>query len=386
MLSINIMKIKAMARESRFAALLTLTLVAILYSTQPGRAQGCVAARGAGQICSAAAVHPGETLPPASGFQASVNYRWFKSDRHFVGDEEQTQRQAEGSEVINRSHFIDVGVAYAIDPRWSVSVTFPFTAHDRSQVVRSNDTARTILGRFSTQAGGLGDIRFGVNGWILNPSTPRKGNVLLGLTVAAPTGEDDARDTFQVYNAATKTVVPRDQTVDQSIQPGTGGWGITLELYSFYSLARRWNLYVNGAYTFTPEEMNGVPTYRTNNPYESIMSITDAYFGRAGVEFALWPKHGLVLSLGGRIEGVPVWDAIGGSDGFRRPGFSIGIEPGLAAMLGRWSLGLYAPVALYRNRERSVPDMQWSEASGVSRHGDAAFADFAILFSVAHQF
>ena len=147
----------------------------------------------------------------------------------------------------------------------------------------------------------------------------------------------------------------------------------------------RLNAFLNGTYTFTPEEKNGVPTYRSN-PYEAEMSIADSYMGRGGLEYVLWPKYGLTLSLAGRIEGVPVEDVWGGSNGFRRPGFAVSVEPGVSAMVKSWSFNLYTPVALYRNRERSVPDEQLSAATGTSRHGDAAFADYLVMFSVSKRF
>lgn len=291
----------------------------------------------------------------------------------------------EGSEVINDSSFIDLGLTYSITPQFSASLTIPFSIHDRSQVVRSNDTARTILQRFHTASAGLGDVRLSANGWILDPEEPRRLNVLLGVGVDMPSGEKDAEDTFQVFDPATGLIVARERTVDQSIQPSDGGWGIVLDLYGYWSLMRGLNFYVNGSYMLTPEETSGVPTFRSN-PFESEMSIADSYMGRVGFDYVVWPAKGLVVSLGGRIDGVPVEDAIGGSEGFRRPGFSIGIEPGISAMLESWTLALYAPVAVYRNRERSVADVQWTEASGIHRHGDAAFADFSLLFSIAKRF
>ena len=123
-------------------------------------------------------------------------------------------------------------------------------------------------------------------------------------------------------------MLAQEKTVDQSIQPGTGGWGIILELYAYQQIIPRLNAYVNGAYTITPEEKNGVPTFRSN-PFEAEMSIADSYLGRAGFEYLLWPKYGLSFSLGGRVEGVPVRDLVGGSEGFRRPGYAISIEPGI---------------------------------------------------------
>jgi len=47
---------------------------------------------------------------------------------------------------------------------------------------------------------------------------------------------------------------------------------------------------------------------------------------------------------------------------------------------GVYTVTLNGPWAVYRNRTRSVPD----ELNGV--HGDAAFADFTILFSMSRRF
>ncbi|MFO1498461.1 MAG: hypothetical protein U1G07_08735 [Verrucomicrobiota bacterium] len=370
------------------AAILLSAVFHHLPSVNRAFAQGCVAARGSGMPVSMLGhLGPqfGEPLPPTSGFQAAVGYRWLHSDRHFVGDEEQKQRQREGSEVINDSHFIDLGITYAFNTRFSATLTLPLVVHDRSQVVRSNDVARSILQRFHTQSAGIGDVRVEGNMWVLKPEDHAKGNILLGLGIDAPTGEDDAKDTFQVFDAPSKQVVARERTVDQSIQPGDGGWGVTFDIYAYRQLVPRLNAFINGAYTFTPEEKNGVPTFRSN-PFEAEMSIPDTYMGRGGLEFVLWPKYNLSLSLAGRIEGVPVEDAIGGSDGFRRPGYAIAIEPGIAASIKSWSVALNTPVALYRNREKSVPDQQQSEATGTPQHGDAAFADFLVMFTVAKRF
>lgn len=320
-----------------------------------------------------------EGLPPSTGWQSSVGYRYLHSHRHFVGDVEQEQREDEGSEVINHSQFIDFGISYAFNPRFSATLTIPWSIHDRSQVVRSNDTARTILQRYHTQSSGMGDLRLEGNAWILDPEKHPKGNILLGLGIDMPTGEKDATDTFQVFS--TNGILAAERTVDQSIQPGDGGWGIILDIYAYQQIAPRLNLFVNGAYTVTPEEKNGVRTFRSN-PFEAEMSIADSYMARGGLDYLIWPKHGLMFSLAGRIEGVPVRDVVGGSEGFRRPGFAVSIEPGVSMMVDSWSFNLYVPVAVYRNRQRSVPDMQTSATA----HGDAAFADYLVMFSVTKRF
>jgi hypothetical protein len=368
------------------AGLIVCGIVAFSPNARP---QGCVAARGAGMPCGVLG-HPEigltETLPPTSGFQGSVAYRWLHSGRHFIGDVEQTRRETEGSQVINDSHFTDISLSYAFSPRLSATVTLPFAMHDRSQTLSfTNATGQTIgRQRYATQSSGIGDVRVVVDAWMLDPVKPRKGNLLLGLGFSAPTGEKDATDVFEV-RGANNTVLAQQKTVDQSIQPGTGGWGVIIELYGYRQIIPRLNGYINGAYTITPEEKNGVPTFRSN-PFEATMSITDSYLGRAGFEYLLWPKYGLTFSLGGRVEGVPVRDVVGGSEGFRRPGYAVSIEPGVSAMFKSWSLSLYTPVAVYRNREPSVADLEQANATGKFNPGDAAFADFLVMFNLTKRF
>ncbi|MEZ4740515.1 MAG: hypothetical protein R2818_14425 [Flavobacteriales bacterium] len=71
-------------------------------------------------------------------------------------------------------------------------------------------------------------------------------------------------------------------------------------------------------------------------------------------------------------------DLIGGSAGFRRPGYVLSVEPGLDWMRGRHDLFLSVPIAMVRNRLQSVTDKENSEITGTYRQGDAAFADYLI--------
>ncbi len=316
-----------------------------------------------------------------------MSYRWQKSDRHFVGDVENTKRLTEHSEVINNINLLDVSVGYAFSKRLSASVSFPFQFATRSQAVRSNSV---ILTRFSTEAVGLGDIRMLATAWLLDPDQNKKQNISLGLGVKFPTGEKDAVDTFQVFKGG--QILAQTKTVDQSIQPGDGGFGIILDLYAFKEVFTNFNIFVAGTYIASPQERNGVNTFRydpllkTGNPFEAEMSIADQYLARAGFGYTFLPQYGLTFTLGGRIEGVPVRDLIGGSEGFRRPGFAVSIEPGLVYARKGWTASLSAPVALYRAREKSVPDNELEFSTGKPQHGDAAFADFMILGSIAKSF
>jgi hypothetical protein len=138
-------------------------------------------------------------------------------------------------------------------------------------------------------------------------------------------------------------------------------------------------LYFSGSYLFNPRNTNGVSTFRRQR-YEDVMSVSDQYLFRGGVSRLVPKVRGLIASFGGRIEGVPVRDAFGASDGFRRPGYAISIDPSLMFMQGHNIFSMSSPWAIERNRRRSTSDIR----NGA--HGDAAFADYALIVSYVRRF
>src|SRR5947207_1949806 len=138
------------------------------------------------------------------------------------------------------------------------------------------------------------------------------GNVALGFGIKPPTGNNHIKDDFFLADGSvTKRVV------DQSIQPGDGGWGFIAQAQAYQRIASGLNAYVFGSYLISPKKKTDVPS-----PLENVLlSVPDAYSMRAGVGYALAPSHGLSVNLGARIDGIPLRDVIGGADdGFRRPG------------------------------------------------------------------
>lgn len=355
---------------------LLLALATLLAATQ-AHAQGCVVAHGCGLPM---ALEPNGNA--TQKWDVSVSYRWFQSDRHFVGTVEQKQRATAGDQVINRSNFTDFGLNYTFSSRYSLSLTIPYVSHDRSQVVKNS--SGVILNRFHTQASGFADLSLVGNAWVFNPENSRKGNLQFGAGLTLPTGQDDVRATFQTFDKTAGQIVTVQRSVDQSIQPGSGGYGLVLSAYGYRLLGAGFTSFLNASYTITPQEDNGVPTFRSS-VYESIMSIPDTYLARLGLDYQLAAVPGLSLSLALRVEGVSVNDLIGGSKGFRRPGYSVGIEPGLSLSRQRWSARLYVPYAIQRNRQQSVPDKQKTAATGVYSQGDAAFADYLVLLSCSYK-
>jgi hypothetical protein len=357
--------------------LVALLATLVLGKAQTAFGQGCVASRGTGMTPGQYGVHleDDEAPPPTSGFQGSVSYRWLHSDRMFSHDVEQTDREADGSQEINDSNFIDLGIRYTFTPRFSATFTVPFSVHDRSQVVRAPNLQRTILDRFHTHSAGVGDVRLEGNAWILNPNGHSKGNALFGVGISAPTGDRDVKDTFEFSDSASR-ILARQQTVDQSIQLGNGGWGVILDLYVYREIVPRLSGFLNGSYTMTPEEKYS-PSASPMGDY----SIADSYMARGGFEYLVWPEVSLAFSLAGRIDGVPVHDLVGGSEGFRRPGYAVSIEPGVTMSVNSWSFSVNTPVALYRNRQQSV-----KERADGSAPVPAGFADFVVTCSVTKKF
>ena len=111
------------------------------------------------------------------------------------------------------------------------------------------------------------------------------------------------------------------------------------------------------------------------------MSVTDQYLYRGGVSQGIPKLKGLAMSLGLRGEGVPVRDLLGSSDGFRRPGSILSLDPGVQFNYKRDTFAVNGPWALYRDRPPSVPEIQYHITNG-----DAFFADYTVIASVSHHF
>jgi hypothetical protein len=311
-----------------------------------------------------------DTYTGPNRWQVSMSWRHQRSDRHFVGPEEQHERKEEASEVINHINLWELGVRYNASPQWSFSLGIPFLRAARSGPIR--DSNRTVIARSRVESESVGDVVLTARRLLFKPLTHPDGNVSFGLGVKAPTGDYDVED--QRLRLVDGQFVTDTTTVDQSIQPGDGGWGVLFDVQGFQRLGHTGlALYGSASYLANPRGTNGVPTFR-NNRGEEIMSVADQYVARVGASYGSASWKGFGASVGGRLEGVPVEDLFGSSDGFRRPGYAISAEPGLSYSRGPHTVSLAVPIALYRNRTRSVPDRAIS-----GRHGDAAFADYILM-------
>jgi hypothetical protein len=336
-----------------------------------GFTQGCIAVR---SIASGNVNSPSSFMKKGD-FQFSGNFRKLHSYKHFVGTVEQKQRVAEGTQVINDAYNYDFGLTYAVSNRISVSFNVPIAKNDRSSLYEHYGNAITTnpeQKRFHTQSKGVGDMRFSANFWLFDPHKSMNGNIAIGVGVKAPTGNANVQDEFHKLDKTGKEYI-LTKSVDQSIQLGDSGWGYSIEMQGYQYLFKNTSLYFNGFYLFSPKGIN----------QETLLSVPDQFGARLGLSYSLLQKQGLSFTLGGRAEGLPAIDIIGKSEGSRRPGYIISIEPWLILQKQKHTFTATVPYALVRNRIKSWSDRQ--DPAGL-KHGDAAFADYLINIGYSYRF
>ncbi len=350
---------------------------------QQASAQGCVAVRQMGGI-NAMSASSSYNLGKGE-LQVGANYRYFHSWRHFVGTEEQPQRQVLGNAVNIYQHAVDINVSYGLSDRIQLNATIPFLDTERSQTLTLNkDVATKTLTRYSVKAGGLGDIRFGANYWLIDPKKAHKGNIMIGAGIKLATGNYKATDDALQTDGTYKNV-----TMDQAIQPGDGGVGFSVEFQGFRQLHKNIYGFANAYYLFNPKESNGSfkSAAKAGLTGYNIYACPDQYFARAGFMTAVGKQKNLAFSLAGRVEGIPAYDAFGGQVAYRRPGYVVAVEPGVTYRKGQHTFSLFVPYNFIKNRIQSAADiadqnLQNSKISDPANYvhvqGDAAFADYSI--------
>jgi hypothetical protein len=191
--------------------------------------------------------------------------------------------------------------------------------------------------------------------------------------VKLPTGSHKAADR---YFLADGTAI--QYPVDQSIQPSDGGWGVILQSQVYRRLLAHGIAYAGGSYLLSLRKMSDV----AKGPGDSVYwSVPDTYTARAGVASLLWPRMHISASLGGRVDGQPVRNLIGGGNlGFRRPGYTWSVDPGIAITGVSTEILVSAPIRVAANREPSLLDLTTGKGGG----GD--FAARVLFVSYARRF
>jgi len=319
----------------------------------------------------------GSTYTPTGEWNFNLSARNLRSTDHYNTDIEQVQRQTLGTYVVNLQKSIDLTIGYQASPRLSVAASVPFISASWSI---PSPTAPKPGPRAQEDALGIGDISVAARSWVLNPKSHPMGNFAVGLGLKIPTGKSNVQDTFPGINGLNNTL----RAVDMSVQPGDGGWGITTEISAFKRISRVM-LFGSGNYLINPRDTNNTPSILVslgagnptlpNNVNRLVNSVPDQYLVRLGGSVGI--GHGFGVSAAWRVEGLPRYDLIGRSDGFRRPGLEMFVEPGISYSRGSSSFGFSVPWGVYRNRK---PDAYTGAL------GDATFPRFIILGTYSVRF
>jgi hypothetical protein len=293
-------------------------------------------------------------------WQVDQAYRNLYAPDFYIGTVQHENGSAATPIFINVNS-LDVSVNYGVTDRFSLTLTLPFSYGTQS---------RTYAGgvRHEVSAGGLGDIDLMGNLWLWNPANHPNGNLSLGLGMKTTSGKNAQNSPFQ-------------HPVDESIELGDGGWGLIMQAQGYQKISNRVSGYGYGLYLLSPTDTTNVIS-----PYPGVpLSVPDVYSARVGAGYALLPKQGFSVSFGPRIDGIPVRNLVGGSDGFRRPGYVFYLDPGISLNRRRSTFTLNIPVRVYQDFKRSLVDIQLGKPGGGDFARFLVFVGYSVRFGGSNQ-
>lgn len=316
-------------------------------------------------------------------WQVSVSTRNLVSNDHYNGTVEQHERQERQNYITNRQNLVDFGISRVVTRRLSLSLGVPFVY----SAWAFRDPASPLPGPRIENAQwgrGIGDISVTSRFWIFNPETHVDWNVAGGAGVKMPTGNSRHQDKFLNVRGAVAGIlgnpvpnfVRREelQYVDQSVQPGDGGWGVMLEGHGFWRVKRAF-VFASGSYLVNPRDTNDTPSIGAILGVSSVVnSVPDQYMARIGGTLPVWKAF--AASVAWRMEGLKRYDLIGKSNGFRRPGTSMFIEPGISYSTGSHTVSFNVPIGYYYNRHPNPY---------TGNPGDATFPRHIFLTSYSYR-
>jgi len=297
-------------------------------------------------------------------WQLHITYRHLGANQWYVGSQVQESAAPFGKPLYLNMNSVDLSVDYNVSERFGLRLTLPFSNGTHSRFYADGQ-------RHKVSAGGLGDMSLVASRWLFDFAKHPKGNLALGLGVKMPTGNNAASDDFFLANSS---IVQRP--VDQSIQLGDGGWGVILQVQGQRNISKRFSGYAQGWYLLTPREQTSVASPLAGVP----LSVPDVYAVRVGSSFIVSAKRGITASFGPRLDGIPLRDRVGGNAGFRRPGYSLYVEPGVTLTRRAGDFTLSVPIRVHQDFQRSLVDIQMNKAGG----GD--LARYLILAGYSRRF
>ena len=348
----------------------TILLLGLWLFNQSANSQGCVVVR---NISGFGQYNLTDNAFTTSDWQLNINNRYFKAYRDYKGTVD--QKTPKQNESVVRSFSTDISIGRLLRNGWSLDLSIPFASNSRAT---SLEHGGANTKRHTTHSFGIGDIRFTAYKWLLKPAVKQRGNIQLGLGIKFPTGAYNYQDFF--YRTDSVKVLA---AVNPSIQLGDGGTGIITEVNTFYFLnaTKTLSFYGNFYYMANPREQNGtaitfgrIPSRIDSLANNIFLSVADQYSIRAGINYSL--KNRFAFSLGIRDEGTPVEDLLGGSEGVRRAGHNISVEPGVIYKFKKASLYLYVPVIVGRETKQTLSDRFKTKYTGTYTLTQGGFGNY----------
>jgi hypothetical protein len=311
-------------------------------------------------------------------FQLSATYRQFTADEQFRGGSDLNPAVTSlNTQVISKMKFAEIDGIYALNQQLNLTIGVPYILKASS----NRALPATVAGspRFEHSTSGIGDITLGGRYWLFDCDDSPDQNIGLGLSLKIPSGDSHVQDLFP--NGAGQDIRLRD--VDQSIQPGDGGWGFVLSGQA-YKAVGDFTLFASGAYLFNPRGQNNTlsaPAFLNPAGPQAVAAniryntVPDSYIFQAGLGYPLAILPGLSISLAGRIDGSPENDVFGKTTGFRRPGYFVTMVPGINYSTEKATFSINIPTRIYQYVHNSL---------GTPR--DSTFANYLIEASVSYRF
>lgn len=298
-------------------------------------------------------------------WQVQISYQYSYSNELYIGDQRNDAAGPFGEPPRRRVNQFNLDVGYGLSNRVNLDLTVPFSSN------RAGNQEGTAQSHkfYEYHTSGLGDISLEAEYWLSDPTKPSSVTGSVGLGVLAPTGSDSESGKF--FSPSGDVNGP----IDETIQLGNGGWALLLRAQGTVRLGGPFYAYASGYYGMS---LNARTDVKQGGAYRG---VPDTYSARVGAAYLLPVSKGLVLSAGGRINGVTVRDVIGGGDLFwRRPGYEVFVEPGLTWTRGGNMASVSVPIRAYQKKLDSLLD------ESLSRHVGSDFVSYLILASYAHRF
>lgn len=347
----------------RALGFLAMALGSISFVPRDGVAQGCEPIRFTTPVNLGG---EGQAYQSGREWQVTLAYRRLVSNEWFVGTRESSSLAPGGQAPEFRIHTFVAEVAYAVNDRYRVRLSVPVSTGSLSRLWPDKL-------HHEQSATGIGDISLMGEAWLLAPRTHEGGNVSVGLGVKAPTGSHTIASQFYAASGAV------DFPADQTIQPGDGGWAVLLQTQAFQQITERLYGYAFGSYMVSPKARTDVQWVPNSGQY---WSVPDVYSARLGGAFSVLPEHGLTMSLGGRVDGIPVHDLLGGGDAstIKRTSYVLFADPGVSLTRGKGTFTLSVPYRLHVNRQKSLLEERTNTLNA------GGFAKYLVFASYSHRF